>query len=189
MPIREDFQRAVGTFSSRDQAVQVLEHLRDSGFDMGRVSVISRHDLSPEDLAGAQIKDEHGSRATEGTTAGASAGGVAGGLAGLLIGLGALTIPGIGPVVTAGTVGAAIAAALGGSAVGAAAGGLVGLLVGQGIPKDRAEAFRPVIEQGGYLVIVDGRHEDIQRADLILHTGGIANYSVIDRPGDIRELP
>ncbi len=189
MEMREDIQRAVGTFPNRAQALQALERLRASGFAMERVSVLTRQHSEGEKLADAEVKDALGTRAAEGGAAGAGAGGLAGGLAGLLVGVGALTIPGIGPVVTAGTVGAALAAALGGGAVGAAAGGLVGALAGWGVPKDRAEAFLPVIEQGGYLVIVDGDREQIKRADLVLHSGGIENYDVYAAPGDAQSRP
>ncbi len=182
MAIREDLQRAVGSFPNRAQALQALEQLRNAGFDMSKVSVITRQEDNGEVLAGAEVKDETGNRASEGGTTGATAGGIAGGLAGLLIGLGALAIPGVGPLVTAGAVGTALATTLGGGAVGAATGGLVGALTGIGIPKDRAESFRPVIEQGGYLVIVDGDRNEIQKADLILHSGGIENYDVYPRP-------
>src|SRR5690606_26745433 len=60
--------------------------------------------------------------------AGMATGGVMGGLGGVLLGLGALAIPGIGPIVAAGP----IVAGLTGAGIGAAVGGLVGALVNWG---------------------------------------------------------
>jgi len=182
-------RRAVGTFSNRADAERALTQLRDAGFDMNDVSVITRNDDNePDNIAGADVKDSVGNRAAEGAGTGAVTGGAIGGLTGLLVGLGALAIPGIGPVMTAGAVGTAIATTLSGGAIGAAAGGLVGALVGLGIPKERAEAYHEVVRQGGYLVMVDGTTEEIAQAEAILNRGGIQNYDVYDAPtGTYRE--
>lgn len=176
-----EIRRAVGTFSNRTEVEQALTRLRDSGFDMNDVSVITRNDDNePDTIAGAEVKDKVGNRAGDGTKTGAVTGGAIGGLTGLLVGLGALAIPGIGPVMTAGAVGTAIATTLSGGAIGAAAGGLVGALVGLGIPKERAEAYNNVVHQGGYLVMVDGNQEEIDQAHQILNGGGIQNYGVYE---------
>jgi hypothetical protein len=85
---------------------------------------------------------------TSGATAGAFLGGITGGIAGWLIGIGALAIPGIGPIVAAG----ALATTLGGAAVGAVAGGLIGALVGAGIPEDDAREYETHVGQGRILI-------------------------------------
>lgn len=177
----QEMRRAVGTFANHTQTEQALTTLRDAGFDMNDVSVITKHD-DDNKIAGAEVKDETGNRAGEGAATGATTGGVLGGITGLLVGIGALAIPGIGPVMTAGAVGTAIATTLTGGAIGAAAGGLVGALVGLGIPKERAEAYHETVRQGGYLVMVDGTPDEIQRAETILHSGGIQDYGVYTAP-------
>jgi hypothetical protein len=183
-------RRAVGTFSNRADVERALTQLRDAGFDMNDVSVITRNDDNePGEIAGADVKDTVGNRAAEGTATGATTGAALGGLTGLLVGIGALAIPGIGPVMTAGAVGTAIATTLSGGAIGAAAGGLVGGLIGLGIPKERAEAYDNVVRQGGYLVMVDGSQEEIDQAQRILGGGGgMQDYDVYDAPtGTYRE--
>jgi hypothetical protein len=60
-----------------------------------------------------------------------------GGALGLLAGIGALAIPGVGPLIAAGP----IMAALAGLGVGGAVGGLVGALVGMGIPEYEAKRY------------------------------------------------
>ncbi len=77
-----------------------------------------------------------------------TSGAVLGGAAGLLAGIGALAIPGVGPVVATG----ALAATLAGAGVGAAVGGLVGALVKAGIPREHADIYAEAIRRGGTLV-------------------------------------
>src|SRR5829696_9437168 len=72
-------------------------------------------------------------------------------LMGLLAGVGALVIPGIGPIVAGG----ALASTLAGAGIGAAAGGLVGALIGMGIPEEEARYYERGFREGGILVTVD----------------------------------
>jgi uncharacterized protein (TIGR02271 family) len=70
---------------------------------------------------------------------------------GLLAGVGALAIPGIGPIIAGGT----LASTLAGAGIGAAAGGLLGALVGLGVPEDDARHFDEGFQAGGVLVTVN----------------------------------
>lgn len=89
---------------------------------------------------------------SDGTTIGENVAGGAlfGGLGGLLIGLGALAIPGIGPVVAAGP----LAATIGGALVGAAGGGIIGALKDAGVPDEDADVYAESVRRGGTLVSV-----------------------------------
>ena len=98
-------------------------------------------------------------------------GGVLGGLAGLLVGIGALAIPGIGPVLAAGPLAAALGPALGalltGAAIGAGAGAIAGALVGMGMPEDEAQVYEQRFRQGRILVTVRGganRYNEAERS-------------------------
>ena len=73
-----------------------------------------------------------------------------GGGLGLLVGLGALAIPGLGPLIAAGP----LMAALSGAAVGAAVGGISGALVGMGIPELEAKKYEGKIKDGNILLAV-----------------------------------
>jgi hypothetical protein len=77
-------------------------------------------------------------------------GAVIGGTLGWLAGIGALAIPGIGPLIAAGP----IVAALTGVGVGGAIGGITGALVGMGIPEYEAKRFEGRIKEGGILLSV-----------------------------------
>jgi hypothetical protein len=172
-------KRAVGTFSSRQEAEQALNALNNSGFPMDKVSVIAKDADRNDQIAGADVSNRAGgNEAREGAGAGAVAGTVLGGVGGLLVGLGTLAIPGVGPFLAAGTVATTFA----GAGVGAAAGGLVGALAGLGIPEERAQVYSNLVSQGDYLVIVDGPEEEIRRAESILSHGGIREWGVYNSP-------
>jgi hypothetical protein len=165
-------QRAVGTFAGREQTEIALERLRAARFDMNAITVISAQPQPDEQIEGVPVEKPEGNTADTG----AKAGGVAGSLTGLLIGIGAVASPGLGPVLSVGTLGTALATTLGGGAVGAVAGSLVGSLVGLGIPAERAEQYRATVEGGGTLVLVDGPLEEVYRAEKILLAQGVENY-------------
>ena len=173
-------KRAVGVFSSRREAETALHELRASGFSMDKVNVVSKNAEREGEIAGVDVNDRTGNKADEGATAGAVTGGALGGLGGLLVGLGALAIPGIGPVMLAGAAATAVATALSGGAIGAAAGGLVGALAGLGIPEERANVYNDRLSSGDYLVFVDGTETEIQRAEAILSHRGIQDWGVYD---------
>ena len=75
-------------------------------------------------------------------------------IAGLLVGIGALAVPGIGPVLAFGPLAAAIGATAAGAGLGAAAGGIIGALVGLGIPEEDANFYAEGVKRGGVLVTV-----------------------------------
>jgi hypothetical protein len=175
-------RRSVGVFTHPRDAEQALHELRDSGFPMDRVSVVVRDADRNADMAGASVGENVGNKADEGATVGLLSGGALGGLAGLLVGLGALAIPGIGPVMLAGATATTLATTLAGAGIGAVTGGLLGGLIGLGIPEERARVYNERVERGHYLVIVDGSDEEIATAEAILHHRGIEEYGIYDRP-------
>ncbi len=179
-------KRAVGTFSSYQDAETAVRELKDSGFPMDRVSVVGKDTDRAADIADAgNIGDKskqvaHDTQADEGAKKGAVTGGALGGLTGLLVGIGALAIPGIGPVLLGGALATALATTISGGAIGAAAGGLVGGLVGLGIPEDRAKVYNDRVSRGDYLLIVDGSDDEIGRAETILSHRGLQEWGIYD---------
>ncbi|MFF2911798.1 general stress protein [Paenibacillus sp. NPDC057934] len=163
-------KRIVGVFTAEHEASAAIEELKRHGFRTDDISVIARN---PEDAH--TILEGTGTRAPGGMASGAATGGVLGGVTGLLIGIGALAIPGIGPIIAAGP----IAATLAGAAVGAGTGGLVGGLIGLGIPEDEAESYDRYVGSGHILVMVDagGQQEEEVRRILGQHHAVNANYS------------
>jgi hypothetical protein len=185
-------KRAVGTFSNYEATENALHELKASGFVMDRVSVVGRDINNQTEVTGvktsnrlADVGELHAkdNEAEETAKKGAVTGGAVGGLTGLLVGLGAIAIPGVGPVMLAGAAATAIATTLSGGAIGAAAGGLVGGLIGLGIPEDRAKVYDERVSQGDYLVIIDGSDADITLAESIFRKRGIHEWYVYDLPG------
>lgn len=177
-----EYRYAIGTFSNHQDAELALHKLKDSGFEMSKISIIANDVNSHSDLAGAkqgnQLSDVD-NKADEGATKGLISGSTVGGLTGLLVGLGLVAIPGVGPVVMAGAAATAIASTLTGSAIGAVTGGVFGGLIGLGIPKDRAQIFSDRVAQGDYLAMVDDvTDEEFRLAESIFRQHGIHEWSI-----------
>jgi hypothetical protein len=168
-------KRAIGVFSRRHDAEVALTELRDAGFDLNQVSLIGKD--TSGNVADIGVR---GDKADEGAKTGAASGAAIGGLGGLLVGLGALAIPGIGPVILGGAAATALATTLTGGAIGAAAGSVVGGLVGLGIPENRAKEYSDRLNRGDYLVIVDGTQNEIDRAATILKRQHIENFDIFN---------
>jgi hypothetical protein len=152
-------------FATRSAAESAVDRLIAAGFSNQDVSVLMSDNTSSREFA-----TEKNTKAPEGTATGVSVGGVVGGTLGLLAGLGALAIPGVGPLIAAGP----IMGALAGLGVGGAVGGLVGALVGMGIPEYEAKRYEGRVKDGGILVSVHcDTSEEISRAkDVLKQAGG-----------------
>ena len=114
--------RLYGTYDEATEAVRAIE---SAGVPPAAISVVGSGRDSLAGDAGEASADVVGS----GAGIGAVLDTLVGGGAGLLAGIGAIPIPGVGPVVAAGW----LVAALTGAGVGAAAGGLLGSLAGAGV--------------------------------------------------------
>ena len=134
-----------GIYATPATAEAAVDHLLARGFTNAAISV-----LLPDNESTRSFAHEKATKAPEGTTTGAATGGVVGGTLGLLAGIGALAIPGVGPLIAAGP----IMATLAGLGVGGAVGGLVGALVGMGIPEYEAKRYEGAVKDGGTLISV-----------------------------------
>lgn len=156
------YATVVGVFQDLGAAEGVLEELRRAGFARDQLSIVGK-DRGRAGIGGPEAKA---------AGAGAVLGGIAGGALGWLLGIGALTIPGIGPIIAAG----ALATTLGGVAAGAVAGGLIGALVGLGIPEAEARGYEATVREGGVLVVVTAStYDEEERAEEILRGAGASD--------------
>jgi len=177
----------VGLFDTAAEAQSVVQELVNSGFQRNDISLVA-NDAKGE-YAASRAVGATGSSTAEGAGAGAVGGGVLGGVLGLLVGVGALAIPGIGPVLAAGPLAAALGAAgastVVGAGIGAAAGGIIGALVGAGIPEEDAGFYAEGIRRGGTLVMVKASDDMAQRAyDAMRRYGAV---DVDERSGSWRQ--
>ena len=199
----------VGLFKRFGDADKAVRTLLRAGFNREQISIIARDsvirthagqqegsDLTAEDKPKpVDVAEEAG--------LGAIVGGGAGGLLGILAGLGAIAIPGIGPVIAAGTLGATLGLGVGGAAFGAAVGGILGAITSLSIPKEDAEVYAEGVRRGGILVGVEAegaRREtaaailadagalDIEQVRQEFEEGGWEGYDKEDRP-DVEEPP
>ena len=159
-------QTVLGVFDNPSTAEQALTGLKEAGFAPDQVSVVAKDTGESREMVDNTGMGDQGAAA--GT--GAVVGGLLGGALGWLVGIGALAIPGIGPIVAAG----ALATTLGGAAVGAAAGGLIGALAGMGVPEEDARGYEEHVKGGRILLTVQARSADqAQEArDLFDRLGG-----------------
>jgi uncharacterized protein (TIGR02271 family) len=139
----------VGLFHNQADAERAIDRLKQAGFSENQIGVALKDRGKQQELI-----EGTGTQAAEGAATGAIGGGVLGGVIGLLAGVGALAIPGVGPIIAGGT----LASTLAGAGIGAAAGGLLGALVGMGVPEEDAEHFDRGFRAGGTLVTVDAKN-------------------------------
>lgn len=177
----------LGLFARREAAEAAIDRLLRAGFARDRISVAMRHVEAAEALArqagaGTQGEDAKGDAALA-----ATGGGVVGGLAGLLAGVGALTIPGLGPILAIGPLAAALSSTAAGAAIGATLSGLGGALLGWDVAERHAAALDRGVGQGGILLAVQAEAADAGRARAILRAAGaeqLADERVGPPPGD-----
>lgn len=152
----------VGLFKNQVDAERAIERLKQSGFSENQIGVAMRDRGQQKELI-----EGTGTQAAEGAATGAISGGVLGGVIGLLAGVGALAIPGIGPIIAGG----ALASTLTGAGIGAAAGGLIGALTGMGIPEEDARHFDEGFQAGGTLVTVNAGGRDEAARECLSDSG------------------
>jgi hypothetical protein len=158
-----------GIVSSEAAAKTIIEKLKVMGFSPNDISV-----LFPDRSGTRDFAYEQHTKAPEGATAGGVVGAGTGGVLGWLAGAGMLAIPGIGPILVAGP----IMAALAGAAVGGATGGLVGALVGMGIPEFEAKRYEGKLREGNILISVHTEDaKERSRAKDVFELEGVQSVS------------
>jgi hypothetical protein len=152
----------VAIYDDFEMANNAVREMVENGIPRDDVSIIANNTrgeygntsktLNQEQESG-KVADETGA----GAGVGAGIGAAIGGIGGLLVGLGALTIPGIGPVIAAGPLAVALSTLTGagvGAVTGGVTGGLLGALIGLGVPEKEAEYYAEGVRRGGVLVTV-----------------------------------
>jgi hypothetical protein len=145
-----------GLLPNQEQAKLAFGELRAAGFAPEQIGVLAR-----DPGAEAGITGHKETYAEEGGAYGAATGGTVGALTGWAVAAGLWVIPGVGPLVAAGT----LATILAGAAAGAAVGGVAGVLIGVGIPEEEAHYYDAELALGRVLITVraDGRAEEARR--------------------------
>lgn len=151
----------IGLFDSRDQAEKAASDLRGSGFH-DEISILAS---DKGKVTGKTLETDE-----KNIYSGVSTGGLLGGLAGIGMGVGALAIPGIGPLIAAGPIAGLLSGAL--------TGGIAGGLIDWGIPADRGKFYEGKIREGKILASVRTDENKINSAADILRRNGARDVEI-----------
>jgi hypothetical protein len=156
-----------GIFQTHEDASRAVANLRGLGLPDENLSL-----LSPGTTA-SQAEPDVPTSDTEqpgmGNALGGLVGGAMGAAGGMTLGAAAasLLVPGVGPIMAAGIVGAALFGA-GGAAAGMAAGGALEGQIADGLPHDELFVYEDALRQGRTVIIAqledDGQASDVQAA-------------------------
>ncbi len=172
---RQDQNSVVAVFSQHSAAENAIKGLKAGGFDIKKLGVVGRDYQTEEDVVGFY---NTGDRMKYWGKWGA----FWGGLWGLLFGAAFLFIPGIGPVVAAGSIVSWIVAALEGAVV---VGGLSALgagLFSLGIPKNSVVKYETSIKAGKFILIAHGTAAEVAKARDLLKTSGAEQIDSYESP-------
>ncbi len=146
----------IGMFDDTASARRAMETLRDGPLPLEDISIIAQN--ADGTIDGGNSGDVS---ASQGATVGAVWGG--------LVGLAALLIPGVGPFIAFGALGAALTGVVTGAVVGGISAALIDF---SGIPEDEAHGYEQQIRAGKTLVAVKARDEDSAEVRRILDEVG-----------------
>ena len=164
----------IAVYWDHASAEDAVRRLQSAGIPMQNVSIVGKD---------FQATDKPLGFVTAGSTAkeGAQAGAWTGGLFGLLFGAAFLVLPGVGPLIVAGPLAAALLGGIEGVVAGAAVGGLTGALVGLGLSEDKAIHYESEITAGKFLLTLLADDHQVERAKSLLAGGSTGTTEVIER--------
>lgn len=153
-----------------DTAYRVVDALITAGFDRDQISVIA-NDVDRVYTERYDVNERYDD--TDDVSGGEGA--ALGAVSGAIIGLGAMLIPGVGPVLAAGPLLSAIIGGGVGAVAGAVTGGITASLIDFGVDEDTAHRYAEGVRRGGALVVIHTANDHRDRAMDVMN-----NYSPID---------
>lgn len=150
----------IAIYDDHEKAVNAIKILGENDFPMGKVSLIGKAEVIDNHIHVQSLKSAKNAPAIIGAGAGL--------LVGALSGLGVFVIPGFGFLYGAG----AIIGAIGGFDIGVITGGITSLLAEIGIKKDKIVTYQEHLNEGKFMIVIDGTDEEVAKAENILHTEG-----------------
>ncbi len=156
-----DASSVIAVYSSHTDAENAVAKLSAASFDIKKVSIIGKDYHTEENVVGYYTAGDR-------MKSWGGLGAFWGGIWGLLFGAGFFLIPGIGPVLVAGPVLAALVGALESAAVVGGLSAVTAGLVSLGIPKDSAVKYESEVKADKFVMVVHGTAEELERARAIL---------------------
>ncbi len=166
-----DKNTVIAVYQSHDQAEQGVKEVQRAGFDMKKLSIIAKGYETEDRVVGYY---NTGDRMKHWGKFGAFWGSIWG----LLVGAAFLIIPGVGPVLIAGPLIAAVAGALEGAVVIGGLSVIGAALYSLGIPKDSIVEYESAIKTDKFLLAVHGSADEVAKAKDILTTTGPSEVKV-----------
>ena len=151
----------VAMYSSHDEAENAVKKLQKSGYDMKNLSIVGKDYHTAENVVGYynvgdRMKQWGGNGAFWGS------------LWGMLVGSAFFMIPGVGPVLIAGTFVSAVVGALEGAVIVGGVSALGAALLSIGIPEDSIVEYETEIKAGKFMLLTDGTEAETSKAKEIL---------------------
>jgi len=167
-------QAITGVFKSRDDADKTANELRSLGIAEKRIGIVTPGSTAERLEAGVPVTDteDPGMGRAMGAAVGGAMGAAGGATAGLAVA--SLAVPGIGPLLAFGMVGAGLLGIVG-AAAGAAVGDSVEEGLGEGIPHEDVYLYEDALRHGHSVLIVyaeEGEQAD-KAADVMQNAGAL----------------
>jgi uncharacterized membrane protein len=175
--MQSDPSSVVAIFGRHEEAEDAVKELKNASFNIKKLSIIGRDYHTEDNVVGFYNTGDR-------VKYWGSLGAFWGGLWGLLFGAAFLFIPGIGPVVAAGSVVSWIVAALEGAVVFGGLSALGAALVSFGIPKDSVIKYETAIKANKFMLVAHGTADEVEKARAILQTTKAEQVNVHQAPSE-----
>jgi hypothetical protein len=167
---REQRSVLVGIFEDRNHAVSAVRDLEAAGFKDSEIGFAIR---GSDAVAGGMITDAAGAKDSKGAVTGAITGGALGGIVAAAV---TALIPGVGPILAAGS----LAMFFGYAAAGTAIGGILGAMTGLGISEEEAVFYEKHFKEGKAIVAINSPQRCTEAAEILRRHGG---FDLHNSPG------
>jgi hypothetical protein len=170
-------ESVAGIFVSRDKAEHAVERIRSLGIPEERIVLLTPH--TPPGAVESEVRTTDAESPGIGEALGATVGGAIGAAGGATLGAAAATlmVPGVGPVLAAGILGAAVLG-LGGAVTGATLGEALEEGMEEGLPHDELYLYEEALRKGRSVIIAFV--EDDDQADKIRNIFGQEGAESVD---------
>ena len=154
-------ETVVAIYDTHEAAEAAVKELQAAGFNMRQLSIVGSDYHTEEHVLGYYTTGERMKKW-------GGFGAFWGSIWGLLFGSALFVLPGVGPLLLAGPVVAALVAALEGAVLVGGTSALVAALVGLGIPEHEALQYEVELKAGKFMLMVHGTAAEAERAREIL---------------------
>jgi uncharacterized membrane protein len=151
----------VAIYDTHEEAEFAVRKLKTSGFDMKKLSIVAKNPHVEEQVTGFYTT---GDRVKHWGGVGA----FWGGFWGLLVGSAFFAVPGLGPILVAGPLVAAIVGAMEGAVVAGGASAIGAGLFSIGIPENSVLSYELALKTDKFLVLASGTPREVAKAKNII---------------------